>query len=79
MPLADGGVPLLGRVVRDLSALGLMGGIHKSNNYFASERMGDSFNNTDGGASHTLPLFKVTQFRLINTRLRIPYCDRSLR
>jgi hypothetical protein len=50
-------------------AVGLTGGIDKSNNDFPSERMGSSFNKADGGASYTLPRFQATQIRLINGRL----------
>jgi hypothetical protein len=53
----------------DPGAVGFTGGINKSNNDFPSERMGDSFNKTDGGTSHTLPRFQATQIRLINPRL----------
>jgi hypothetical protein len=53
----------------DPGTVGLTGGINKSNNDFPSERMGNSFNKTDGGASHTLPRFQATQIRLINARL----------
>src|SRR5882762_9764105 len=54
----------------DPGAVGLTGEIDKSNNDFPSERMGNSFNKTDGGASHTLARFEATQIRLINARLQ---------
>jgi hypothetical protein len=47
-------------------AVGLTGGIDKSNNDFPSKRMGNSFNKTDGGASHTLLRFQATQIRLVS-------------